>query len=135
MLYSCMVGFAVYYVVLFVIGVLVSAMAIEGDLITLAVIGFIGAYCVRNYSRFIHRLAMGVGIAATIVLLVIWVILPMLAGSTDKWLVIVSVIAGLVMYLATRRPIFRHYTVHPDGTPAAPPFGREWCRWLFIILA
>ena len=130
MLYSTLVGFMTYYAILFVIGVLVNAMAIEGELITLAVVGFIGAFLVRHYSRFVYRLAMGAGIAVSICLIAIWVFLPMLAGSTNQWLILVAVLAGLVMYVSTRARIFRYYT----RIRTAPPFGVEWFRWLFIVV-
>ena len=135
MLYSALVSIATYYIVWFVLGILTNALAFEGQFITLAVIGFIGAYYVRNYSRFVYRMAMVVGVFATICLVAIWGILPMLANSTNKWLIILAVIAGLVMYFATRLRIYQHYTRRtPAGTLTAPPFGKEWCRWLFIIM-
>ena len=135
MLYSSLAGFATYYIVLFVIGIFVNAMALEGELISLAVVCFIGAYLVHRYSIFVYRLAMGLGTIATVFLVVFWFILPLLAGTTDLWLIILSVVVALGLYLATRRRVFRHYNrVTSNGTRVAPPFGREWCRWLFIFM-
>lgn len=134
MLYSAMVGFMTYYAVLFVIGVLVNTIAIEGELLTLAVIGFIGAYLVHNYSRFVYRMAMGVGIAASVFLVGIWVLLPIVAGSTTTWLIIFAVFASIAVYVTTRPSIFQYYMTRNTGSPAAPPYGREWCRWLFIVM-
>lgn len=129
MLYSLLAAFVCYYAILFVIGILVNAMAIEGSLIVLAVICFIGAYLTRIYSKVVFRMTMSIGIVATTLLVAIWVLLPILAGNGNVWLRILSIVAGLVVYIATRRHIFHHYLHRP-----APPFGREWCRWLFAFL-
>ena len=136
MLYTVLVAFATYYLILFAVGVLVKAIAIEGELIAFAAICFIGAYLVRNYSRFVFRLALGAGIAVTVLLVGIWGLLPILSSSGHTWVLIIAVVTGLVMYFYTRPRIYRHYTRRDPVTriQVAPPFGREWCRWLFIIL-
>ena len=135
MLYSALVGVFTYYAILFVIGVLVNAMALKGNFITLAVIGFMVAYLVRTYSRFVYRMVMGVAIFATTILVVIWGILPMLAGTTNTWLIILSSIVGFVVYVSTRRRIFRFpYRRLADGTMVPPIFGHEWCRRICIIV-
>lgn len=130
MLYSIAAALMCYYGIMFVIGVLVNAMAIEESLITLAVVCFIGAYLTRAYSRLVFRFAMAIGIAVTTMLVAIWFLLPILAGRGNAWVTIIAIFAGFAVYVATRHHIIRYFR-----RMTAPPFGREWCRWLFAFLA
>ena len=104
MFYTTIVAFATYYLILFAVGVLVKAVAIEGELIAFAALAFIGAYLVRNYSRFVFRLALGAGIAVTVLLVGIWGLLPILASSGHTWVLIIAVVVtGYILIVLLKR--------------------------------
>lgn len=136
MLYSIAVAIAYYYATLFLIGFMVKAIAIEGALIVLAALCFIGACLVRRYSKLVFRLALGVGVFATTLGLAQWFILPILAGSGTLWVKLIAISFGIVVYLFSRLIIYirlfrrNRYTRRRP----APPFGREWCRWLLFFV-
>ena len=136
MLYSILVGFIAYYGFLFAIGVLVNSIAIEGSLIALAAICFVGAYFARH-NRLVRRIANGLGFACATLLVAQWVLLPILQGQGNAWVTIIAVIASVVCYTATRRHWHRRFLrrdPHTGDLPA-PPFGREWARWLLAFIA
>jgi len=134
MLYSFLAGLALYYVLTFVIGLVVAFQAIESSFIAFTVIAFLIAYLARNYSRTLNRLSMRLGIITLSVLL----LTSFLLMIPKKAILLVAVILGLVIYTITRRRIYRYYNrpnpEEPEGTRVAPPLGREWCRWLCIIM-
>ena len=135
MLYSIAASIASYYVLLFCVGVLVNTVAIEGSLIALAVICFVGAYYARH-SRFVYRMANTIGTVAVGLLLASWVLLPILQGS-KTWFVIISVFVGVAVYIYSRRIIHRRWLRRDQETGdyiVTSPFGREWCRWLVAFL-
>ena len=133
MLYSILLGFATYYLVVFFTGVLVNTAAIEGSLITFAVLCFLGAYLTHRYSRLVHRLAMTAGIFVTTLLVAKWFLLPLL---TLTWVSILATILGFAVYVWSRRLVYRRYfrRNRTTGARPAPPFGREWCRWVFLFV-
>lgn len=135
MLYSALVGVASYYAILFFVGVLVNSIAIEGSLIALAAICFCGAYFARQ-SRFVFRLANTVGGVALALLLASWFLLPILRGTGNVWVTIIAVFAALAAYVGSRRIVHRRWLRRDrrTGERPAPPFGREWCRWVIAFL-
>lgn len=135
MLYSLLVGVIAYYAILFGVGVLVNAAAIEGTLITFAVICFIGAYLARS-SRFVRRMACWLGGISTSLVLARWILLPVLQGTGQIWVTIIGVFAGIACYISTRRYWHRRYLRRDkDNKRPAPPFGREWVRWVIAFVA
>lgn len=136
MLYSALVGIAAYYTTLFGVGVLVNSRAIEGTLIVFAVIAFGGAYLARN-SQFIRRLANTLGGIATVLVLAEMFLLPVLQGSGNVWVTIISVFAALACYVRTRSYWHRRYLRRDrqSGDRPAPPFGKEWTRWVIAFVA
>ena len=135
MLFLLLVSVASYYAVLFLIGVLVNSVAIEGSLVALATICFVGAYFARS-SRFVLRLATTVGGVAAALLIASWLLLPILQGIGNVWVTIIAVIAGVAAYIGSRRVVHRRWLRRnrDSGQRPAPPFGREWCRWVIAFL-
>ena len=131
MLYSIAAGIATYYACLALIGVLVNCQAAEGTLIAFAVVCYVGAFYVRNYSRFMYRLAMGLGIAVTVLLIAVYFILPIVTRPAIIW---IAVILGMIVYFITRRFLFRRYIRRRDGSVPFPPFGIEWTRWVAALV-
>ena len=131
MLYSIAAGIATYYACLALIGVLVNCQAAEGTLIAFAVVCYVGAFYVRNYSRFVYRLAMGLGIAVTVLLIAVYFILPIVTRPAIIW---IAVILGMIVYFITRRFLFRRYIRRRDGSVPFPPFGIEWTRWVAALV-
>lgn len=127
MLYSIAAGVATYYACLALIGVLVNCQAAGVTLIAFAVVCYVGAFYVRNYSSFVYRLAMGLGIVATVLLVAVYFILPIVTRPAIIW---IAVILGLMVYFVTRRFLFRRYIRRRDGSIPFPPFGIEWTRWI-----
>lgn len=136
MLYSFLVGIVTYYSILFGIGVLVNSRAIEGNLIAFAVIAFVGAYLARN-SRFVRRIANTLGGIATVLVLAEMFLLPVLQGSGNVWVTIISVFAGLACYVRTRSYWHRRYLRRDKQSRCrpAPPLGKEWTRWVIAFVA
>ena len=135
MLYSIVVGILAYYLLLAIIGVLVNTMAIEGTLIAFAAFCFIGAYLARS-SRFVRRMALWIGGICTGILISCWCLLPILQGSGNMWVYILSIILGIVCYIASRRYWHRRFLRRDQhGNRPQPPFGREWVRWLLAFIA
>ena len=135
MLYSTAAGFACYFIIVFTVGVLVNTAAIEGSLIAFGVICFLCAYLVR-YSKLVFRLAMGLGSVVSALLVAQWFLLPILAETGNVWPSIIALFVGLAVYLWSRRPVHRRYLRRDPktGKRPAPPFGREWCRWVFAFV-
>lgn len=135
MLYSIFAGVAGYYAILFFVGVLVNSIAIEGSLIALAAVCFIGGYYARR-SRFVSHLANTVGGVATGLLLASWFLLPILRGTGNVWVTIIAVLIGVAAYIGSRRVVHRRWLRRDrdSGQRPAPPFGREWCRWVIAFL-
>lgn len=131
MLYSIAAGIATYYACLALIGVLVNCQAAEGTLIAFAVVCYVGAFYVRSYSTFVHRLAMGLGIVATVLLVAVYFILPIVTRPAIIW---IAVILGMIVYFITRRFLFRRYIRRRDGSVPFPPFGIEWTRWVAALV-
>lgn len=136
MLYSVLVGISTYYAMIFGVGVLVNSRAIEGTLITFAILAFGGAYLARN-SRFVRRLANILGGIATILVLAEMFILPVLQGSGNVWVTIIAVFSGFACYIVTRRYWYRRYLRRDrqSGRRPAPPLGKEWTRWVIAFVA
>ena len=130
MLYSFGIGVLAYYAMLAAIGFLVNCQAVEGSIMTFVVICFVGAYLVRSYSQLVFRLAMGLGIAAVVVLLAGYFLLPVVSKTGIVW---VAVIAAAIVYAATRRFWFRRYIRRRDGSVPFPPFGMEFLRWVAVF--
>ena len=135
MIYSIFAGVAIYYATLFIIGVLVNTVAIEGSLIAIATIAFIGAYFARQ-SRFVLRLATTIGGIAVGLLVASWFLLPILQGTGKVWVTIIAVFAALAVYVGSRRVVHRRWLRRDcrTGERPAPPFGREWLRWVFAFV-
>lgn len=136
MLYSILAGVLAYHAVLFGIGILVNTIAIEGSLIAFTALCLVGGYFARS-SRFVRRLAYGMGgIVATLVLAEM-LILPILQGSGNVWVTIIAVFAALACYIATRRYWYRRYMRRDRQSRLrpAPPFGQEWARWVILFVA
>ena len=136
MLYSALIGIAIYYATLFGVGVLVNSRAIEGTLIAFAAICFVGAYLARN-SRFVRRLANTLGGIATVLVLAELLLLPVLQGSGNVWVTIIAVFSGFACYIVTRRYWHRRFLRRDrqSGRRPAPPFGKEWTRWVIAFVA
>lgn len=135
MLYSLLAGFLAYHAILFIVGVLVNTAAIEAYLIPFLVFCFIGAYLARS-SRFVRRMACWLGGIATTLVFASWVLLPILQGNGSAWVTIIAIFAGIACYIATRRYWHRRYLRRDkDNNRPAPPFGKEWVRWLIVIAA
>ena len=127
MLYSIAAGIATYYACLALIGVLLNCQAAEGTIIAFAVVCYVGAFCVRSYSNFVHKLAIRLGIITTVLLVVIYFVLPIVTRPAIIW---IAVILGIIVYFTTRRILFRRYIRRSDGSIPFPPFGIEWMRWI-----
>lgn len=136
MLYSLLAGVTTYYVILFAVGVLVNLQAIQGELIAFAAICFIGAYLAHS-SRFVRRMANWLGGIAASFFLAQLILLPILQGSGNVWVTIIAVLVGFACYVRTRFYWHRRYLRRDEqsGCLPAPPFGREWARWLIVIVA
>lgn len=136
MLYSILVGIATYYSILWGIGVLVNSQAIEGTLIAFAVFCFIGGYMARK-SRLVRRLANTLGGVTTVLVFAEMFLLPVLQGSGNVWVTIISVLAGSACYVGSRFHWCRRYLRRDrqSGHRPAPPFGKEWARWVIVLVA
>ena len=136
MLYSIVVGIITYYTILFVIGFLISSKAIEGTLIAFAVFCFIGAYFARK-SNFVRRMANIIGGLLTSLVVAEMLILPLLNGSGNTWITIISIFAAITCYTITRRYWHRRYLRRDrqTGCRPAPPFGKEWARLVIAFVA
>lgn len=131
MIISIISGVICYYALVFTTGILVNSMAVEGSLITVAALCFIGAYFCRHY-RVLHRVCITLGAGATALLLGAWFLLPLL---TMKWVIIASVLFGVLMYAISRRWMHRRFLRrNRSGVRPAPPFGKEWARWVFAFV-
>ena len=126
MLYSIGIGVLAYYAMLAGIGFLLNCQAAEESIIAFAVLSFVGAYLVRTYSRFVFRMAMGFGIAATVLTVGVYFLLPLVTKSGIVW---TAIIAGAIVYIVTRRFTFRRF-IRRNGFAPAPPFGIEFMRWV-----
>lgn len=135
MLYSALLGVASYYAIIFMIGVLVNSVVIEGSLIAFAAVCFIGGYFARH-SRVVFRLANWLGGIATALVVASWILLPILQGTGKVWVTIIAVFAALAAYIGSRRIVHRRWLRRDrrTGERPAPPFGREWCRWVIAFL-
>ena len=135
MLYSILAAVASYYGFLFVIGIFVNTIAIQETLIAFAVLCFILGYFARS-SKFIHRMANWLGGIAAVFAAVSLFILPILQGTGNTWVIILAVLAGTATYVVSRRYWHRRFLRRNRNTGyrSAPPFGQEWCRWLFAFV-
>ena len=135
MLYSILVGVVGYYAVLFLIGVLVNSIAIEGTLIAFAAMCFVGAYFARN-SRVVSRIANTLGGVAVLLLLGSWFLLPTFQRTGNVWITIIAVFLGVAAYIGSRRVVHRRWLRRDrqSGNRPAPPFGKEWCRWVIAFV-
>lgn len=136
MLYSIVVGIITYYAIFLGIGILVSSKAIEGTLIAFAVFCFIGAYFARK-SNFVRRMANIIGGIITSLVIAEIIILPILKGSGNTWIIIISIFAAITCYTITRRYWHRRYLRRDrqTGCRPAPPFGKEWARLVIAFVA
>ena len=136
MLYSVAASFGFYALVVYLIGLMVSMGPVMGYFLAFGVIALIGGYFARH-SRIVSRLCYGIGGFCIAIYVVSEFLMPALVGQ--KALVItVAVILGVAIYGVTRYFTFRRYVRRrPDGNGhmvrPAPPFGREWGRWLFAF--
>lgn len=134
MLYSIALGVLAYHAILFGVGVLVNTVAIEGYFIAFAVLCFICAYLARS-SHFVCHMACWLGGISTALVIAQWVLLPILQGNGSAWVTIIAVFAGITCYIATRRYWHRRYLRRDkDNNRPAPPLGKEWARWLIVIV-
>lgn len=135
MIYSVLAGVISCYAILFVVGVLVNTVAIEGSLIAIATICFIGAYFARH-SRFVLRLATIIGGIAAGLVLASWFLLPILQGTGKAWITIAAIFTALAVYVGSRGPIHRRLLRRncETGVRPAPPLGKEWLRWLLAFV-
>jgi len=78
-----------------------------------------------------YRLAMGLGIAVTVLLIAVYFILPIVTRPAIIW---IAVILGAIVYVITRRFIFRRFIRRRDGSVPFPPFGIEWTRWVAALV-
>lgn len=131
---SILFGFLTYYVLVYMIGFLVRSAAFEGTLVAIAAAAFIGGYYARS-SRLVRRACNWIGGIATAITLGEIILLPLLQGTGTGWLMGFSAIAGIITYVITRRFWHRRFLRrNPQGAfIQAPPFGREWFRWLFAF--
>lgn len=131
MFFAIISGIACYYALVFTTGVLVNSMAVEGSLITFTALCFIGAYFCRH-QKVLRRLCNTLGGGATSLLLGAWFLLPLL---TMKWVIIASVLFGVLMYAISRRWMHKRFLrKNSSGVRPAPPFGKEWARWVFAFV-
>jgi len=135
MLYSILAAIGVYYLVLAVVGILVKSLAVEGSLIAFAAICFIGAYLARS-SRFVSRMALWMGGISTAILVCLWCLLPILQGSGNMWVYIISIASGIACYVFSRRYWHRRFLRRDENhNLPAPPFQKEWARWVLAFVA
>lgn len=134
MLFSVLAALLCYHGILFLVGVLVSAAAIEGALVTLAIVCFVGGYYARS-SVLVRRLCGWIGGIAIALVLATWTVLPILQGTGDRWVIISSVIVAVIIFVSSRRRFYgRWFRRDPrTGHLPAPPFGWEWARWVIAI--
>ena len=130
MLIGILAGVIFYYLLLSIIGVLVKSLALQGTLVVFAVVCFIGGYLARS-SRFVSRMAYWLGGITTAIWVIQVLLLPVLTATT---VAVICVLFGLAMFVVSRRPIHRRLLRRDrNGNRPAPPFGREWCRWLIAF--
>lgn len=131
MIFSLISGIVCYYAIVFMTGVLANSAAVESSLIAFAALCFIGAYFCRHY-RVLHRVCITLGAGTTALLLGAWFLLPLL---TMKWVIIASVLFGVLMYAISRRWMHKRFLKrNSSGVRPAPPFGKEWARWVFAFV-
>lgn len=135
MLFSVLAALLCYHGILFLVGALVSAAAIEGSLITLAVVCFVGGYYARS-SVWVRRLCGWIGGIAIALVLATWIVLPIFQGTGDTWVIITSVIVAVIIFVASRIRFYGRWfrRNRSTGHLPAPPFGWEWARWLIAIM-
>ncbi len=131
MLYSLASGFAAYWGLVALIGVLLNLRAVEATLLLFAIVCFGGAYFARS-SRIVRRLANTIGGICVAIFLAIQFALPLLQGR-NALVVLIATVLGVVVYGVTRVLVFRHFFGRRGHRPA-PPFGKEILRWLFAFI-
>ena len=136
MLYSLAVGFGSYAIMVFVIGMFASMAPVMGTFLAFGVLCLIGGYLARN-SRPVRRMAYGIGGFCIAVFAVSEFLMPALQGQKSL-LIAIATLFGAVVYALTRRFTFRRYVQrrdeHGQVFRPAPPYGREWMRWLFAFV-
>lgn len=125
-------GFAAYYTVLALVGLLLKFHAIEGSLIAFASICFVGAYFARS-SRPVRRLCLWCGGITATITIITWIILPVIGGSGTNWVKLVAAITGLLVSLRFSLFIWKKYFQKVDGERPTPPFNLEWLRWVLLF--
>ena len=136
MLYSVAVGFVTYALMVLVIGLFSSIAPIMGTFLAFGVICLIGGYIARN-SRLVRRMCYGLGGFLIAIFAVSEFLMPAIQGQKALFIAIAALF-GVVVYVVTRRFTFRRYVnrrmVNGLMVRPAPPFGREWMRWLFAFV-
>jgi len=129
-------GHLVYKAVQFMTGLIAlsKAAALDGSLIAIAVIAIVAAYYARRVRTISVASAAIAGIAIFLLLSGEF-ILPLLGGNRTA-VIAFSAAIGFIVYLLSRIPIYlRWFRRHRySGERPAPPFGREWCRWVIAFL-
>lgn len=125
-------GFAAYYAVLALVGLLLKFHAIEGSLIAFSALCFVGAYFARS-SKLVRRLCTWCGGIAATIIIITWIILPVIGGSGTNWVKLVAAITGLLISLRFSFFIWKRYFRRHDGIRPAPPLNQEWLRWVLLF--
>lgn len=80
-------------------------------------------------------MAYTIGGIAIVLLFATWLLLPVLKRSGKTWVTIVVICVGLSVYIWSRRFVHRRWLRRDqDGNRPAPPFGREWMRWVVAFV-
>ena len=136
MLESICTAFAVYYIIIGVLGIFLSMTPIMGTFLGFGVLCLVGGYFARS-SRQVSRLAYWIGGVCIAIFALAEFILPVFQGQKTL-VIIIAVCCGIAVYIITRRFTFRRYVRRRDAngtviTPA-PPRGKEWLRWVFALV-
>ncbi len=137
MLYSIATGFVTYAIIVFVIGLFASFAPIMGSLVAFGILCLIGGYIARS-SRLVRRMAYGVGGFLIALFAVSEFLMPAIQGQ-KSFVITLAILFGVIVYVLTRRLTFRRYVTrrrneYGQMVRPAPPFGREWMRWLFAFV-
>jgi len=135
MLYSLAIGFATYGLMVFVIGLFATMAPVMETCLVFGIICLIGGYLARNY-RPVSRIAYLLGGFCIALFAITEFILPTLQGQKSV-LIAIAILFGALVYAVTRIFTFRRYIgrrVNGRFVRPAPPYGREWLRWLFTFV-
>ena len=128
MLYSILVGILFYHAILAIAGVITSTTVLDIIIIIFEALCFTVAFFAHKKKRkLLFRISMVLGLSGFILLPVFWLINPVMPAKIR--LTFLAVMAGALVYIATRRLVFRTYLYKDTGgKKPSPPVKIKWYR-------